>query len=100
MFIINVGTGFRLLWKDPEIKISSHGKPHYTKENGGDTSIGESGSYVDDVISPKIHRGPGLARLIHVHEEGKVAWHANSSYRYLEYEYVPMVDKALHIGWK
>lgn len=111
-------------WKDPDImklvmngearfarqivtvstvegKTISHGKPHYMKAKGGDTSTAESGSDVEDVVSPKVHSSPGFLRLTPVHEEGKVASQTNYFDGYMEYdEYVPMVDKAVDSGWK
>jgi len=41
----------------------------FCQAKGGDTSTAESGSDVDDVVSPKVYRGHGLARLTPVHEE-------------------------------
>uniref|UniRef100_A0A0D6QU98 CRAL-TRIO domain-containing protein n=1 Tax=Araucaria cunninghamii TaxID=56994 RepID=A0A0D6QU98_ARACU len=111
-------------WKDPDImklvmngearfarkivtvstvegKTISHSKPHYIKGKGGDTSTAESGSDVEDVVSPKVHMGPGFVRLTPVHEEGKIGGQTNYYDGYMEYdEYVPMVDKAVDIGWK
>ncbi|KAH9318344.1 hypothetical protein KI387_020113, partial [Taxus chinensis] len=109
-------------WKDPDImklvmngevkcarqivtvstvegKTVSHGKPLYMKAKGGDTSTAESGSDVEDVVSPKVHRAPGFMRLTPVHEESKLAGQTNYFDGYLEYD-VPMVDKAVDSGWK
>lgn len=109
-------------WKDPDImklvmngevrcarqivtvstvegKTVSHGKSLYMKAKGSDVSTAESGSDVEDVVSPKVHKAPGFARLTPVHEESKIVGQNNYFDGYLEYD-IPMVDKAVDSGWK
>ncbi|GLJ49329.1 hypothetical protein SUGI_1042830 [Cryptomeria japonica] len=109
-------------WKDPDImklvmngevrcarqivtvstvegKTVSHGKSLYMKAKGSDVSTAESGSDVEDVVSPKVHKAPGFMRLTPVHEESKIAGQNNYFDGYLEYD-IPMVDKAVDSGWK
>lgn len=78
-------------------KIIAYVKPQHPLVKGSDTSTGESGSETEDFTSPNIS-GSFMARLTPVHEEAKIAGKANVGYA--DYEHVPMVDKAVDVGWK
>ncbi|CAJ1972471.1 unnamed protein product [Sphenostylis stenocarpa] len=66
-----------------------------------DTSTAESGSEVEDITSPKASGNYTNPRLTPVHEEARLIGRANPSGGFSEYdEYVPMVDKAVDLGWK
>ncbi|KAL2318783.1 hypothetical protein Fmac_032659 [Flemingia macrophylla] len=66
-----------------------------------DTSTAESGSEVEDITSPKAGGNYTNPRLTPVHEEARLIGKANHSDSFSAYdEYVPMVDKAVDLGWK
>ncbi|XP_020238324.1 phosphatidylinositol/phosphatidylcholine transfer protein SFH8 isoform X1 [Cajanus cajan] len=66
-----------------------------------DTSTAESGSEVEDITSPKASGNYTNPRLTPVHEEARLIGKANHSDGFSAYdEYVPMVDKAVDLGWK
>ncbi|KAL5126865.1 Phosphatidylinositol/phosphatidylcholine transfer protein SFH8 [Glycine soja] len=76
-------------WQDPNIL-----KPI----RSSDTSTAESGSEVEDITSPKASGNYTNPRLTPVHEEARLIGRASG---FSEYdEYVPMVDKAVDLGWK
>ncbi|BAT82784.1 hypothetical protein VIGAN_03284700 [Vigna angularis var. angularis] len=66
-----------------------------------DTSTAESGSEVEDITSPKASGNYTNPRLTPVHEEARLIGKANLSGGFSEYdEFIPMVDKAVDLGWK
>lgn len=77
-----------------EGKQTSFGKPYSMKVRDGDTSTAESGSDVEDVISPIKGRDAGTARLTPVYEEGKITGYSGND------DVGPLVDKAVDGGWK
>lgn len=77
-----------------EGKPTSYGKPYSMKVRDGDTSTAESGSDVEDVISPIKGRDAGTARLTPVYEEGKITAYSGND------DVGPLVDKAVVGGWK
>eukprot|EP01018_Ginkgo_biloba_P024062 Gb_29656 [translate_table: standard] len=82
------------------VGIAKETKDYATDEDLMD-KIGKSD--VEDVVSPKVLKGPGIMRFMHVHEEGKVVGQVNYIDGYLKYdEYVPMVNKVVDGGskWK
>lgn len=77
-----------------EGKPTSFGKPYSMKVRDGDTSTAESGSDVEDVISPIKGKDAGTARLTPVYEEGKITGYSGND------DVGPLVDKAVDGGWK
>lgn len=77
-----------------EGKPISYGKPYSMKVRDGDrdTSTAESGSDVEDVISPIKRRDAGTARLTPVYEEGKITAYSGND------DVGPLVDKAVDGG--
>ncbi|KAL5126867.1 Phosphatidylinositol/phosphatidylcholine transfer protein SFH8 [Glycine soja] len=70
----------------------------YQPIRSSDTSTAESGSEVEDITSPKASGNYTNPRLTPVHEEARLIGRASG---FSEYdEYVPMVDKAVDLGWK
>ncbi|KAK7280685.1 hypothetical protein RJT34_25752 [Clitoria ternatea] len=71
------------------------------KIRSSDTSTAESGSEVEDITSPKASGNYINPRLTPVHEEARLIGKAAHAGGFSEYdEYVPMVDKAVDVGWK
>ncbi|BBG94892.1 Sec14p-like phosphatidylinositol transfer family protein [Prunus dulcis] len=82
-----------------EGRIIASDKPRIPMIRSSDTSTAESGSEVEEIASPKATRSYIQPKLTPVCEEG--VGKASSSAGLSEYdEYVPMVDKAVDIGWK
>lgn len=77
-----------------EGKPTSFGKTYSMKVRDGETSTAESGSDVEDVISPIKGRDAGTARLTPVYEEGKITGYSGND------DVGPLVDKAVDGGWK
>ncbi|KAF6144219.1 hypothetical protein GIB67_004892 [Kingdonia uniflora] len=83
-----------------ERKIIAYAKPHYPAIRG-DTSTAESGSEAEEMASPKVLNSYVHPRLTPVSEESKLAVKGNNSGGFSEYdECIPMVDKAVDVGWK
>lgn len=84
-----------------EGRIIASDKPRIPMIRSSDTSTAESGSEVEEIASPKATRSYIQPKLTPVCEEARVVGKASSSAGLSEYdEYVPMVDKAVDIGWK
>ncbi|XP_050124612.1 phosphatidylinositol/phosphatidylcholine transfer protein SFH8-like [Malus sylvestris] len=81
--------------------IIAFDKPHNPMIRSSDTSTAESGSEVEEMGSPKATRNYLQPKLTPVCEEARVVGKASSATALLEYdEQVPMVDKAVDMGWK
>ncbi|KAJ6797118.1 phosphatidylinositol/phosphatidylcholine transfer protein SFH6-like isoform X2 [Iris pallida] len=81
-------------------KIIAYAKPQYPIK-GSDTSTTESGSEAEDITSPKASRSYLTSCLTPVHEEGKILGKSSLSVAFqLHDEHIPMVDKAVDVGWK
>ncbi|RYR41135.1 hypothetical protein Ahy_A08g037529 isoform A [Arachis hypogaea] len=67
-----------------------------------DTPTGESGSEVDEITSPKASGNHINPILTPVHEEARLVGKANHAAKGFSQhdEYIPMVDKAVDVGWK
>ncbi|ESW32721.1 hypothetical protein PHAVU_001G012100 [Phaseolus vulgaris] len=66
-----------------------------------DTSTAESGSEVEDITSPKASGNYTNPKLTPVHEEARLIGRASLSGGFSEYdEFIPVVDKAVDLGWK
>ncbi|MED6169858.1 hypothetical protein PIB30_025108 [Stylosanthes scabra] len=67
-----------------------------------DTPTGESGSEVEEITSPKASGNHINSMLPPVHEEARLVGKANNAaVGFSEHdEYIPMVDKAVDVGWK
>ncbi|KAF6166705.1 hypothetical protein GIB67_005567 [Kingdonia uniflora] len=84
-----------------EGKIIAYAKPNYPSIRSGDVSTAESGSEAEDITSPKATRRYTHPLLTPVREEVKIGGKGSKSLVFAEYdEYVPMVDKAVDVGWK
>ncbi|KAJ0989053.1 hypothetical protein J5N97_007409 [Dioscorea zingiberensis] len=82
-----------------EGKIIAYAKPPYSTVKFSDTSTAESGSEAEDMTSPKSRRSyMSHPQLTPVHEEAKLG-KVGASVAFADYECVPMVDKAVVVGW-
>ncbi|KAG7966662.1 hypothetical protein I3843_08G060700 [Carya illinoinensis] len=84
-----------------EGKIVSSDKPHYNMIRSSDASTAESGSEMEEMTSPKASRSYSQPMLTPVREEARIAVKGSSGGGVWEYdEHVPMIDKAVDVGWK
>ncbi|KAL6215856.1 hypothetical protein ACLB2K_015283 [Fragaria x ananassa] len=82
-------------------RIIASDKPRFTNIRSSDTSTAESGSEVEEMASPKTTRSYLQPKLTPVCEEARAVGKGSSACGLSEYdEYVPMVDKAVDMGWK
>ncbi|XP_004291849.1 PREDICTED: phosphatidylinositol/phosphatidylcholine transfer protein SFH8 [Fragaria vesca subsp. vesca] len=82
-------------------RIIASDKPRFTNIRSSDTSTAESGSEVEEMGSPKTTRSYLQPKLTPVCEEARAVGKGSSACGLSEYdEYVPMVDKAVDMGWK
>ncbi|XP_062022752.1 phosphatidylinositol/phosphatidylcholine transfer protein SFH8-like [Rosa rugosa] len=82
-------------------RIIASDKPRFANIRSSDTSTAESGSEVEEMASPKATRSYLQPKLTPVCEEARAAGKGSSASSLPEYdEYVPMVDKAVDMGWK
>lgn len=76
-------------------------KPRLPMVRSSDTSTAESGSEVEEMASPKVNKSYVQPRLTPVCEEARGVGKASNTGALSEYdEYVPMVDKAVDVGWE
>ncbi|XP_065881822.1 phosphatidylinositol/phosphatidylcholine transfer protein SFH8-like [Euphorbia lathyris] len=84
---------------DTEGRVNVSDKPCYSVIKTSDTSAAESGSEVEDVVSPKPTRSYSLPSLAPVSEEARAFGRASAAGCFSEYdEYVPMIDKTVDGG--
>ncbi|XP_050366521.1 phosphatidylinositol/phosphatidylcholine transfer protein SFH8-like [Argentina anserina] len=82
-------------------RIIASDKPRFVNMRSSDTSTAESGSEVEEMASPKATRSYLQPKLTPVCEEARAAGKGSGACGLSEYdEYVPMVDKAVDMGWK
>ncbi|KAI4316846.1 hypothetical protein L6164_024786 [Bauhinia variegata] len=76
-------------------------KTSYATIKSSDTSTAESGSEAEDIASPKASGNYTNPRLTPVHEEARLGVKVSHAGGFSENdECVPMVDKAVDVGWK
>ncbi|ESR48285.1 hypothetical protein CICLE_v10000827mg [Citrus x clementina] len=84
-----------------EGRVIARDKPRFLMIKSGDTSAAESGSEVEDIASPEPTGSYLVPRLTPVCEEPRVDVMATCAGEFSQYdEYVPVVDKAVDVGWK
>ncbi|XP_024030279.1 phosphatidylinositol/phosphatidylcholine transfer protein SFH6 [Morus notabilis] len=76
-------------------------KPRLPMVRSSDTSTAESGSEVEEMASPKVNKSSVQPRLTPVCEEARGVGKSSIVGALSDYdEYVPMVDKAVDVGWE